>query len=235
VGKGITFDSGGLNIKAPGSMAGMKSDMAGGAAVLAAMTLFREFDIGWEVHGLIPCAENMPSGEAYKVGDVLKAKDGTWVEVTNTDAEGRLTMADALAFGKEVEPDIMVDMATLTGACMVALGKDTAAVMGTSRKRVEQWMEAARSAGESMWPLPLLESLEKDLKSQVADVKNAGSRWGGAITAGLFLKRFVGDVDWIHVDIAGPAFRDKGRPGQPAGGTGFGVRTLLSFLATVGS
>lgn len=232
VGKGITFDSGGLSLKSAAAMQDMKTDMAGAASVLAAMTLMRPFGVGWEVHALVPAAENMPSGGAVRVGEVVQGMDGTYVEISNTDAEGRLTLADAFSYGRRLKPDIILDLATLTGSSMVALGKETAAVMGRPRELVDRWMAASERAGEPCWPMPLLEGLEEDIKSTTADIKNSGQRWGAAITAGLFLKRFARDTDFLHIDIAGPAFRSKGKAGRPSGATGYGTRTLMHFLTT---
>jgi leucyl aminopeptidase len=210
-------------------MKDMKSDMAGGAVVLAAMSLMRDFDVTCEVHGYVPACENMPSDRAYRLGDVLRGLDGPQVEVVNTDAEGRLIMADAISYARQKGCTELIDLATLTGACVVALGPDLAGVMG-SEARVDAFHAAAEQAGEATWPMPLPTALEEQLKSQVADCKNAGGRYGGALTAGLFLKKFVKDTDWIHVDIAGPAFLDKPKPGRAAGGTGFGVASLLAYL-----
>jgi len=230
VGKGITFDSGGLSLKTGAGMKDMKSDMAGGAAVLAVMSLLAA--AGWplEVHGIVPACENMPSGSAYRLGDVLRGRSGPSVEIVNTDAEGRLILADGLAFARELGCEVIVDVATLTGACVVALGPETAGLFTDDDDLARRLHEAARWAGESLWRLPLLESLKDQLKSPVADCKNTGGRWGGAITAALFLQKFVGEARWAHLDIAGPAFHEKGRPGRPPGATGFGVATLYGFL-----
>src|SRR6185295_13653042 len=162
-----------------------------------------------EVHALAACTENMPSGNAYKLGDVIRSLDGKTVEINNTDAEGRLTLADALSFGARFKPDAVLDFATLTGACMVALGPHTAGVMSNNDALVSDWLTAARTAGEDMWHLPLPPRLFDQLKSEIADLRNTGERWGGALTAGLFLKEFVGSTPWVHVDIAGPATADK--------------------------
>jgi leucyl aminopeptidase len=189
------------------------------------------FEVPLTVHGIVPACENMPSGHAYRLGDVIRGMAGPSVEVVNTDAEGRLILADAISYARSKGCTQIVDLATLTGACVVALGPDIAGVMGPDEDLVKSFLEAAKRAGEQVWPLPLPGALDEQLKSKVADCKNSGGRWGGALTAGLFLKKFVKDTPWLHVDVAGPAFADKARPGRPAGGTGFGVATLLEFLA----
>src|SRR5439155_6211214 len=178
-----------------------------------------------EVHALAACTENMPSGASYKLGDVLRSKAGKTVEINNTDAEGRLTLADAIAYGLELRPAAIFDFATLTGACVVALGPHIAGVMGNDEALSGEFLGAARAAGEEMWPLPLPDRLGDQLKSEVADMKNTGERWGGALTAGLFLKEFVGDTPWVHVDLAGPSSTDKESGHVAKGGTGFGVAT----------
>jgi leucyl aminopeptidase len=233
VGKGITFDSGGLSLKSTDSMVGMKGDMAGAAAVLATFTALDVVRPPVRVLGFLPLTDNMPGGDATRVGDVLRIRDGSTVEVLNTDAEGRLVLADALSLAGEAGPDAIVDLATLTGACMVALGPGIAGVMGNHDGIVDQVRGAADGAGEAVWPLPLPDDLRRKLDSEVADMKNVGpDRWGGALIAGLFLQRFVPDgTPWAHVDIAGPAYADEGHGENPKGGTGFGVRTLLRLLA----
>jgi leucyl aminopeptidase len=233
VGKGITFDSGGLSLKPSASMKDMKSDMAGGAAVLSAMRLLLTYDVRCEVHGIVPACENMPGGHAYRLGDVIRGADGPSVEVVNTDAEGRLTLADGICYARTLGCERIVDLATLTGACLVALGPEVAGVLGAPQKMCRELLDAAERAGEAMWQLPLLDGLNDQLKSQVADCKNAGARYGGTITAALFLKKFVKDTDWVHLDIAGPAWLDKSKPGRPTGGTGFGVATLLHWLTSL--
>jgi leucyl aminopeptidase len=230
VGKGVTFDSGGLSLKPNDAMLDMKTDMAGAAAVIAALEAVARLRLPIEVHALAACTENMPSGTAYKLGDVLRSKAGKTVEINNTDAEGRLTLADALSYGLELRPDMVVDLATLTGACVVALGPHIAGVMSNDETLLAQWLAAARAAGEEMWHLPLPERLMDQLKSEIADMKNTGERWGGALTAGLFLKEFVGAVPWLHVDLAGPSSADKEHGHLPKGGTGFGVSTILEYL-----
>jgi leucyl aminopeptidase len=230
VGKGVTFDSGGLSLKTNEGMLDMKTDMAGAAAVLAAAVAVGEEKLPIEVHALAACTENMPSGSSYKLGDVLTSMAGKTVEINNTDAEGRLTLADALTFGLRLEPDVIVDLATLTGACVVALGPHVAGVMSNDESLAREWLDAASASGEDMWRMPLPPRLVEQLKSEVADMRNTGERWGGALTAGLFLKEFVGDKPWVHVDIAGPSSADKEHAHTSKGGTGFGVATLLAFL-----
>jgi leucyl aminopeptidase len=232
IGKGVTFDSGGLSLKPSSSMEGMKVDMSGAAAVIAAIGGLAELGSPYEIHALAACTVNMPSGRAYKLGDVLRSMSGKTVEINNTDAEGRLTLGDALTYAvREIKPDEIFDFATLTGACVVALGPHTAGVMGNDLSLVEHWLAAARRAGEEMWHLPLPERLKDQLKSEIADMKNTGERQGGALTAGLFLKEFAGDTPWVHVDMAGPASADKEYGHIAKGGTGFGVATLIEHLA----
>jgi leucyl aminopeptidase len=230
VGKGVTFDSGGLSLKTNEGMLDMKTDMAGAAAVVASIAAAAREKLPIEIHALAACTENMPSGSSYKLGDVLTSMAGKTVEINNTDAEGRLTLADALTFGLRFQPDAIVDLATLTGACVVALGPHTAGVMSNDESLAAEWIAAAGAAGEDVWRLPLPPRLAEQLKSEVADMKNTGERWGGALTAGLFLREFVGAVPWVHVDIAGPSSADKELAHVSKGGTGFGVATILSFL-----
>ena len=230
VGKGITFDSGGISLKPTADMDQMKSDMAGAAAVLATVVAAARLQLPVTVTGWLALAENMPSGTAQRPSDVLTIRGGTTVEVLNTDAEGRLVLADALVAAVEEKPDLVLDIATLTGAQVVALGRRVAAVMGTDDAR-EEVVGAAASAGEAFWPMPLPDELEAGLKSKVADLANVGERWGGMLLAGLFLRRFVADTPWAHLDIAGPAFNADGAHGYtPTGGTGAGVRTMLAVL-----
>jgi leucyl aminopeptidase len=233
VGKGVTFDSGGLSLKPNDAMLDMKTDMAGAAAVLSVMEAIAREKLSVEVHALAACTENMPSGSSYKLGDVLRSKAGKTVEINNTDAEGRLTLADALSYGLELKPHAILDFATLTGACVVALGPHIAGVMGNDETLSADWLAAAKTAGEEMWPLPLPDRLMDQLKSDVADMKNTGERWGGALTAGLFLKEFVGDTPWAHVDLAGPSSADKESGHIAKGGTGFGVATIFEYLRRV--
>jgi leucyl aminopeptidase len=235
VGKGVTFDSGGLSLKTNDGMQDMKTDMAGAAAVIAAVAAAAQERLPLEVHALAACTENMPSGTSYKLGDILGSMAGKTVEINNTDAEGRLTLADALTFALRLQPNAIIDLATLTGACMVALGPHMAGVMSNDEALATEWLAAAAAAGEDMWRLPLPPRLAEQLKSEVADMKNTGERWGGALTAGLFLKEFVGDTPWVHVDIAGPASAEKELGHVAKGGTGFAVATLIEFLRRAAS
>jgi leucyl aminopeptidase len=236
VGKGITFDSGGLSLKPSESMVTMKSDMSGAAAVAGAMLAIAELGLRARVTGLLALAENMPGGDATRVSDVLTHRNGMTVEVLNTDAEGRLVLADALAYGQELEPTAMIDLATLTGGQVVALGNRIAGLMGTDDQLLSTLSEAGAAAGEPLWRLPLPQEYREHLNSEVADLKNIGKpRQAQTIVAGLFLKEFAGDVPWAHLDIAGPAFDDSGDGGIiPKGATGFGVRTLVRYLETLG-
>jgi leucyl aminopeptidase len=229
-GKGVTFDSGGLSIKDAHGMEWMKADMAGAATVLATMRAIAELKPKVNVIAAIPSAENMPGGSSIRPGDVLTHRGGKTSEVLNTDAEGRLILADSLAYLIEKKPRSVVDMATLTGACMIALGEEIWGVMGSDRRVIDDLLASGREAGEPGWELPLWSRYRKQIESSVADVKNIGQRWGGAITAALFLKEFVGDVPWAHMDIAGTAFAE--RPGDywPKGATGNPVRTVIRYV-----
>ena len=232
VGKGLTFDSGGLSLKPPGSMETMKCDMSGGAAVLGLFHAIRELQPKHEVVAVIGATENMPGVRATRPGDIVKAMNGKTIEILNTDAEGRLVLADLLHYmDKKHKPKMMVDLATLTGACVVALGDWTCAIYGNDDAARDSVLAAAKEADEKAWHMPLDEDLRSKLDSTVADLKNIGDRWGGSITAALFLREFVGDTPWVHMDIAGPAFAEKTPvvPG-PKGGTGFGVRTLMEWV-----
>jgi leucyl aminopeptidase len=233
IGKGITFDSGGYSLKPSNAMEDMKVDMSGAAAVISAMDAIALLGSEHEIHAIAACCENMVSGRAYKLGDVLKSMDGTTVEINNTDAEGRLTLGDALTYARtKLAPDEIFDFATLTGACVVALGPFTAGVMSDSEGLVRNWLAVADRTGEDMWRLPLIPRLREQLKSPIADMRNTGDRMGGAITAGLFLKTFVKEVPWVHVDIAGPASTSVARPSQPKGGTGFAVASIVEYATT---
>jgi leucyl aminopeptidase len=235
IGKGITFDSGGLDLKTPEGMLRMKDDMSGAAAVLGIMRALPALKPTVEVHGLIAATENMPSGSAIRPGDILKAMNGTTIEIGNTDAEGRLTLADAICFAvQKVNADEIVDMATLTGACVVALGPLCSGLFANNDALADRLLAAAEHAGERVWRLPLIDEYREHLKSDVADMNNVGPRGGGAITAGLFLKEFAGDRPWAHLDIAGPAFLEKDTPLSPKGGTGCAVRTILAYLTEAG-
>jgi leucyl aminopeptidase len=231
VGKAITFDSGGLSLKPTESMVTMNTDMAGSAAVLGAMRVVARLAPPFPVHAVLGACENMPGGRAYKPSDVLRAFDGQTVEITNTDAEGRLVLGDLLAWAAaKLRPAAIVDVATLTGACMVALGLRTAGLFGPDGKAVDSMLAAARAAGEDVWRMPLTEALEEQLRSERADLKNTGERWGGAITAAHFLHRFAGETPWAHLDIAGPSHAPKEHDYVASGGTGFGIRTLVELV-----
>lgn len=230
VGKGITFDSGGLSLKPATGMVTMKCDMAGAATVLEAVRVVAELGIPVAVTAYLALAENMPSATAQRPGDVLTMRGGKTVEVLNTDAEGRLVMADALVDAAALEPDAVVDVATLTGAQVIALGPRVTGVMGTPAVR-DAVVAASDTVGEQAWPMPLPDDLRPGLDSAIADLANIGDRWGGMLTAGLFLKEFVGNVPWAHLDIAGPAFNEAKPWGYtPKGGTGAGLRTLVEFI-----
>jgi len=232
VGKGITFDSGGLSLKPAQSMETMKDDMSGAAAVLGVMSALADLKPSVEVRGYLAIAENMPGGRAQKPGDVVKAFNGKTIEVLNTDAEGRLVLSDALSYACSKKPDVVIDIATLTGACVVALGHRVSAVMTNTPKLFEEIREAGESAGEKFWQLPLEREYEADVKSKIADLQNIGKRRGeaGTIIGGLFLKEFVDDRPWAHLDIAGPSWTDSDQPYCPTGGTGHPVRTLLHYI-----
>ena len=230
VGKGLTFDSGGLCIKPAPGMGEMKSDMGGAAAVLGTIAAVARLKPNVEVHVVIGSAENMPDGAAYRPGDVFGSLDGKTVEIINTDAEGRLVLADALAYARKLEPDLIIDAATLTGACVVALGKNCTGFYTGDDRLAKSLSRAASAAGENLWRMPLLEDLRDQLKSSIADLKHTGDRWGGSITAALFLREFVGDVPWIHCDIAGPSFADAPSGVVPKGGTGHPVMTFVKFI-----
>jgi leucyl aminopeptidase len=232
VGKGITFDSGGLSIKPADAMETMKCDMSGAAAMLATFKAAAALKLKVNLHAAIACSENMPGGRAQHPGDVIHHRGGVTSEVLNTDAEGRLAMADALAYLHEQGVAAIIDAATLTGACVVALGPSITGAMGTDDELMGQILDAARAVDEPTWELPLHAAYRPMIESKVADIKNIGKRYGGAITAGLFLKEFVGDTPFVHLDIAGPAFEEGGGHDLgPAGGTGVPVRTLIRFLA----
>jgi leucyl aminopeptidase len=230
VGKGLTFDAGGISLKPASGMEDMKYDMSGGAAVIAAMQAVADLGVKANVVGIVPSSENLPSGTAVKPGDVIQTLAGKTVEVINTDAEGRLILADALAWGARLKPAAMVDCATLTGAVVVALGRHTAAVMGNDDALVEELRQAGVRSGERCWPLPLWPEYTKQLESETADLLNVGGREGGSITAGCFLKEFVGDTTWAHLDIAGTAYGDGKLPYQRKGGYGFPTRLLVEWV-----
>jgi leucyl aminopeptidase len=229
IGKTVTFDSGGISIKPSEGMSRMKGDMSGGGVVVASLIALARANIKTDVWAIVPAVENMPSGKASRPGDVVKAMNGKTIEIISTDAEGRMTLADALCYAEKQGAGLIVDIATLTGASMVAFGDVTSAVMGNDQPSVDRLLQAAQAAGERMWQLPLFEEYEEKVKSDIADLKNAGARDGGAITAGIFLKAFVAQARWIHIDIAGREFTDREKFFQPRGGTGHGVRTLFEF------
>ena len=233
IGKGITFDSGGLSLKPAKSMETMKLDMSGGAAVIGAMSRLPPLGLHVEVTGYIPTTDNLPGGNAQKPGDVIRYLNGKTIEVLNTDAEGRLILADALALAARQKPDYMINLATLTGACMVALGTQVGGIFSNHQPLADQLTRCAREVGEKLWQLPLVKEYREQIKSGIADMKNVGGAHGGAITAALILQEFVADLPWAHLDIAGPAFTETDTAICPKGGTGFGVRTLLKFLSTL--
>lgn len=229
-GKGVTFDSGGLSIKPADGMESMKSDMSGAAAALAAMRAIAQLKPRVNVIAAIPSSENMPGGSAIRPGDVLRHRGGKTSEVLNTDAEGRLILADALAYLSEKKPRVIIDSATLTGAAMVALGNDLWAIMGNDETLISDLLAAGKAEGEPGWQMPLWRDYRRNIESTVADVKNTGPRWGGAINAGLFLSEFVGDVPWAHMDVAGTAFADQAGEFWPKGATGSPARTIIRYI-----
>lgn len=231
IGKGITFDSGGLSLKPPKFQETMKDDMAGAAAVVGLMSIIKDLNPKVEIWGMIAAAENMPGGKAQRPGDVVTSMSGKTIEVLNTDAEGRLTLADALTYADKKKPDLIIDMATLTGACMVALGNRIAGAMGNDQDLIDDIIDAGNKSGEPIWQLPLPDEYKAELKSHIADLRNIGGPYGGTITAGLFLQEFVGKNKWVHLDIAGPSWTEKPHSYEKAGGTGVMVRTLAEFLA----
>lgn len=234
VGKGLTFDSGGLCIKPAASMVDMKCDMAGAAATLGIVFAAARLELPVEVHAVVGSTENMTGAKAYRPGDVYKSLKGQTVEVINTDAEGRLVLADVLTWSaRKLKPDYMIDHATLTGACMVALGPWRAALYTDDEQLAAKYLAAADGEGESFWRMPLDSDLRSTLKSAVADIKHIGGRFGGSITAALFLKEFVEETTWMHLDIAGPAFLERAEGRLPKGGTGFGVATGVRFLESL--
>jgi leucyl aminopeptidase len=232
VGKGITFDSGGLSLKPADAMMTMKCDMGGAAAVLGLFSVIATLAPKATVHGIIAAAENMPSGKAMRPGDIVTAMNGKTIEILNTDAEGRLTLADALCYAVTLEPTAVVDLATLTGACVVALGEEIASLMTNDENLAVELLAAADRAGEKLWEMPLPPRYKPLIESEVADLRNiATSRYGGSLTAGLFLQEFVGTTPWAHLDIAGPAFAERPLASYLAkGGTGYAVRTLAEWL-----
>ncbi len=232
VGKGITFDSGGLSLKSPQNMETMKMDMAGAASILGTFKAIAELKPKVEVHGIMVLTENMPGGRASKPGDVLRSMSGKSIEVLNTDAEGRLVLADALHYAVQQKPDAVIDIATLTGACIIALGSLVAGAMGNNDDLFKEIDAASKETGEKFWQLPLVEEYKDGIKSPIADVKNISSIRGeaGSIIGGLFLQEFMDERPWIHLDIAGPAWTDRELPYCKHGGTGFPTRTLIQYL-----
>ena len=230
IGKAITFDSGGISIKPAQGMEEMKTDMAGGAAVMGALQAAAALKLPVHVVGIVPATENMPSGHAFKPGDIIRAMSGKTIEIITTDAEGRLILADALTYARRYKPAAIIDLATLTGACVIALGHAASGLMGTDEKLIKKIQTAADTTGEKVWRLPLYEDYGEQIKSDVADMKNTGGKPAGASTAGYFLKEFAGDTPWAHIDIAGTAWATKPLPYTPKGATGVGVRLLVELL-----
>lgn len=230
VGKGITFDAGGLDLKPAASMLTMRDDMSGAAAVICTMKAISILKPDVEVHAIVAACENMPSGSAYKPGDVITAKTGRTIEIDNTDAEGRVTLADALAYAEETGVDEIIDIATLTGACMVALGTVASGIMGNNDEKVKEFIKVAEKAGERFWQMPMYEEYGDVLKSDIADTKNTGGRMGGTSAAGIFLSKFIKNTPWIHLDIAGTAFLDKENAEGIKGATAIGVRSLIKYI-----
>jgi leucyl aminopeptidase len=227
VGKGITFDSGGISIKPADGMERMKADMAGGAAVMAAMRAVAKLRVPLRVMGIVPCTENMPGGRAMKPGDILTSASGRTVEVVNTDAEGRLVLGDALWYARTLGATHLIDVATLTGACAVALGKHASAIFAVPDEWGATVLQASELAGDRLWPMPLFDEYLEQLKSESADLMNTGGRLGGAVTAALFLRQFAGEGPWAHLDIAGTSWIDEPKPWQSKGATGVAARTLV--------
>jgi leucyl aminopeptidase len=230
VGKGLTFDSGGISIKPSEKMDQMKTDMAGGAAVIAAVRAAADLALPVNIVGLVPVAENLPSGKAYRPGDILKSLSGQTIEIITTDAEGRLILADALTYAGRYKPAAIIDLATLTGACIIALGEQVTGMLGNDEGLKGKIRAAADFTSERVWELPLWEEYDEQIKSDAADYKNSGGRGGGAITAAAFLAKFTGDYPWVHLDIAGPSWLTSDRPYIPKGASGVGVRLLVHFL-----
>jgi leucyl aminopeptidase len=232
VGKGITFDTGGISLKPPSNMDEMKMDMSGGSVAIGTLSAAAALKIPLNVVGLIPASENMPSGTAIKPGDILKSMSGKTIEVLNTDAEGRLILADALTYAQRYKPKAVIDLATLTGAVIIALGHQAAAVLGNNDELTANLQQCGEMTGERLWPLPLWPAHEKAVKSDIADLKNIASPGVGAgtITAGAFLKAFIGEYPWCHLDIAGTSWSGEEKPYTPKGASGFGIRLLVRFL-----
>jgi leucyl aminopeptidase len=230
VGKGLTFDAGGISIKPSAGMEDMIFDMSGGAAVIGTMQAVAELEVPLNVIGIVPSSENLLNGSAMKPGDIIQSREGKTIEVVNTDAEGRLILADALSYAQSLEPEAIVDCATLTGSVVIALGHHAAAVMGTDNDLVGELQEAGDLSGERCWPMPLWDEYRRQIDSDVADVVNVGGRPGGSITAAAFLKEFVGDCKWAHLDIAGTAYGEGKLPYQRKGAAGFPTRLLVQWV-----
>ncbi|MFC1739775.1 M17 family metallopeptidase, partial [Planctomycetota bacterium] len=230
VGKAITFDSGGISIKPAQGMQEMKLDKSGGTAVLGTLKAVAELKLPLNVYGIVPSAENLPSGTSYRPGDIITTFSGKTVEVQNTDAEGRMILSDGLNYAVKHGCDIIIDIATLTGACKVALGQYMAGLMSNDDELKRQLQKASRNSGEKVWPMPFGEEYLKEMKSKIADLKNIGSKWGGACTAAAFLGQFVGEKKWAHIDMAGVDIFEKATKFSVEGSSGFGVRLMTSFL-----
>ena len=230
IGKAITFDSGGLSIKPSDGMEKMKYDMAGGAAVLGIMKAVSELDLPVHLIGILPATENLPGGSASRPGDVVRAIDGKTIEIISTDAEGRMTLADAIGYAKRYKPKAIIDIATLTGACSIALGNVVIAMMGNSKEMLERMKQSGDSVHERVWEMPLYEEYKEYIKSDIADLKNSGGRQGSLSASACFLHEFAGDTPWVHLDIAGTAYIDKDKPYIPKGATGIGVRLLFNLI-----
>jgi leucyl aminopeptidase len=230
IGKGVVFDAGGISLKPAEKMEEMKMDMAGAAAVLGAMLAVALLRLPVHVVGLIPAVENLPSGSAIRPGDIITTASGQTIEVLNTDAEGRMILADTLTYAKRFRPRAVIDLATLTGACVIALGQHATAILGNDERLIRQLLSIGEATGERLWQLPLWDDYAEQIKSDIADVKNSGGRPAGTITAAAFLQKFAADFRWAHLDIAGTAWEDKGRHYLTKGGTGVGVRLLVKFL-----
>jgi leucyl aminopeptidase len=230
VGKGVVFDAGGISIKPSAGMEEMKMDMGGGAAVIGTMLAAARLKLPCNLVGVVPAVENMPSGTAIRPGDILTSHSKKTIEVVNTDAEGRLILADAISYVRRFEPTQVIDLATLTGACVIALGHHATAILGNDEKMIGRLIKAGEESGERLWQLPLWDEYVEQIKSQVADVKNVGGRPAGTITAAAFIQKFTDGLNWVHLDIAGTGWEEKGRPCYPFGGTGVGVRLLSRYL-----
>jgi leucyl aminopeptidase len=233
VGKGITFDSGGISIKPSEKMDEMKGDMAGGAAVIAALSAIAQLKPGINVIGLIPCTENLPGGGALKPGDILTNMSGKTIEVISTDAEGRLILSDALSYARKLGVKSIVDVATLTGACRVALGDICSGAFSNNRELADKVIAAGKEAGELIWEMPMFDRYKEQNKSDIADIKNIGGRWAGAITAAQFLAEFVCETPWVHLDIAGTFLNDKEQGYLVKGATGVPTRTLVNLVLSI--